>query len=48
MPKQENNRRDQPVLERILTLLEQITDEGLLENIYWYIERRVVRTPPTE
>jgi hypothetical protein len=36
------------MLERILALLAQVTDESLLESIYWYIERKVMRTPPTE
>jgi hypothetical protein len=32
--------------ERILALLEQITDESVLESIYWYIERMIVRHKP--
>lgn len=45
---QKHHRRDRPMLERILALLAQVTDESLLESIYWYIERKVMRTPPTE
>ena len=36
------------VKERIWALLEQISDETVLEAILWYIERKVVRTPPAE
>ena len=32
--------------EKILALLEQIEDERILESIYWYIERKLVRKPP--
>ncbi len=34
------------MIEKIISLLEQIQDERLLESIYWYIERRLVRKPP--
>lgn len=34
------------VKEKIMDLLEKINDERLLENIYWYIERKLVRKPP--
>jgi hypothetical protein len=34
-------------LERILTLLNLIEDEEKLARILWFIERCVVRTPPS-
>lgn len=36
------------MMERILALLDQITDEAVFENIYWYIERTIVRHTPEE
>jgi hypothetical protein len=30
-----------PMMEKILALLGQITDETELENIFWYIERTI-------
>lgn len=33
-------------MDRIMALLEQIGDEQFLESIYWYIERKLMRTPP--
>ncbi len=42
------SRRDGPVLDRIMALLEKIGDEQLLETIYWYIERKLTRTPPAK
>jgi hypothetical protein len=34
------------MMEKILALLNLIKDETVLENIYWYIERMIVRHPP--
>ena len=34
------------MIHKILALLELIEDEKVLENIYWYIERSLVRHPP--
>jgi hypothetical protein len=34
------------MIEKIISLLEQIQDERLLESIYWYIERKLVCKPP--
>ena len=33
-------------MEKIWALLTQIEDEGVLESIYWYVERLLVRKPP--
>jgi len=40
--------RGSSMMERILALLEQVTDESVLENIYWYIERIIVRHSPKD
>ncbi len=34
------------MFEKIVALLERIDDEQLLEAIYWYVERNLVRKPP--
>ena len=34
------------MLEKILALLEQIEDESIMENIYWYVERKLVQEQP--
>ena len=34
------------VVERIVALLAQVRDEKVLERIYWYVERIVMRQPP--
>lgn len=34
------------MFEKIVALLERIEDEQLLETIYWYVERHLVRKPP--
>jgi len=34
------------MIDRIVALLEQMEDEDALEMIYWYIERKLMRTPP--
>ena len=34
------------MIEKIISLLEQIEDEHLLESIFWIIERMLVEKPP--
>lgn len=36
------------MIQKILALLMLIQEERILEDIYWYVERKVVRRPPRD